>query len=138
MPKADRLSPGAVKLLQEPVLAHVATLMPDGSPQLTVVWIDAEDDGAHVLVNTGTKRLKLRNARKNPKVAVSVVSQEDPWRWVVVRGEVVDMTPGDAAEAHIDKLAQKYMGRQYPNHSAEDPRVLWRIKPTHVKTSKTD
>src|SRR5690242_3008617 len=61
MPRADRLPPGAVKLLKEPQLGHVVTLMPDGSPQITVVWIDAADDGSHVLVNTGTKRQKLRN-----------------------------------------------------------------------------
>ena len=73
MPKSDRLPPGAVKLLKEPQLGHVVTLMPDGSPQITVVWIDAEDDGSHVLVNTGTKRQKLRNVGRDKRVAVSVV-----------------------------------------------------------------
>ena len=137
MPRADHLPPGAVKLLKEPQLGHVVTLMPDGSPQITVVWIDAEDDGGHVLVNTGTRRQKLRNVGRDRRVAVSVVDKDDPWRWVVVRGEVVEVT-NEGAEEHIDTLAQKYMGRLYPNHNPDDPRVLWKIKPTSVTTGKVD
>jgi hypothetical protein len=68
---------------------------------------------------------------------VSVVDKNDPWRWVVVRGEVVEMT-NEGAEEHIDTLAQKYMGGLYPNHTPEDPRVLWKIKPASVTASKVD
>ena len=135
MPKADRLPPGAVKLLKEPQLGHVVTLMPDGSPQITVVWIDAEDDGSHVLVSTGTKRQKPRTVGRDRRVAVSVVDKEDTLRWMVVRGEVVERT-GEGAGEHIDALAQKHLGRRYPNHNPDDPRVLWRIKPTSVTARK--
>jgi len=134
VPRADRLPPGAVRLLKEPQLGHVVTLMPDGSPQIPVVWIDAEDDGGHVLVSTGTKRQKLRNVGRDRRVAVSVVDKDDPWRWVVVRGELVELTR-EGAEEHIDTLAQKYLGR-YPDHNPDDPRALRRIKPTGVTARK--
>ncbi len=132
MPRADKLSPGAVKLLQEPQLAQLATIMPDGSPQLTPVWVDVEPDGGHVLVNTSDGRLKTRNVASNPEVAVSVVDKENPWRWAIVRGTVVERRHEGAAE-HIDQLAKKYLGQdRYPWHNPSQPRVILRIKPHHV------
>jgi hypothetical protein len=68
---------------------------------------------------------------------VSVVDKNDPRRWVVVRGEVVEVT-NEGAEEHIDTLAQKYMGRLYPNHNPDDPGVLWKIKPASVTARKVD
>src|SRR5262245_46996783 len=79
MPRADRLSPGGVKLLQEKHLAIIATVMPDGSPQTTPVWVDVEPDGSHILINTVTGHLKANNINRDPRVAVTVVDSQNPW-----------------------------------------------------------
>ena len=132
MPKADRLSQGAVKLLQEPQLAHFTTLMKDGAPQTTPVWVDVEPDGSHVLVNTADTRLKTANVERDPRVSVSVVDSGNAWRYALVRGRVVERRH-EGAEEHIDTLARKYLGEEtYPNHNPAEPRVILRIKPDHV------
>ena len=110
MPKADRLSPGAVKLLQEKQIAQFATITPDGSPQVTPVWVDVEPDGGHVLINTADDRVKTRNVEGDPRVAVSVVDSQDFYRCPMVRGRIVERRHEGAAE-HIDKLVKKYFGQ---------------------------
>ena len=95
MPKADRLSPGAVKLLQEKQIAHVATVMADGSPQVTPVWVDVDDDGSHVIINSRQETLKTRNGVRNPRIALSVVDFANPYRVVQVRGTIVERLAGD-------------------------------------------
>jgi PPOX class probable F420-dependent enzyme len=132
MPKADALSAGGVKLLQEPQLAHFVTLMEDGSPQPTPVWVDVEDDGGYVLINTAKGRLKTGNIERNPKVAVSVVDKANDWRYVIVRGTVEEQRE-EGADAHIDKMAKKYIGQDvYPYRNPAETRVVLRIKPHHV------
>ena len=132
MPAADRLSPGAVKLLQEPQLAHFVTLMADGSPQVTPVWVDVEPDGSHVLVNTADGRVKANNVARDGRVALSVVDSQNPWRYVLVRGDIVERRHAGAAD-HIDALAKKYLGQdKYPFHREGEQRVILRIKPHHV------
>jgi PPOX class probable F420-dependent enzyme len=132
MPKADALSEGGVKLLQEPQLAHFVTLMEDGSPQPTPVWVDVEDDGSYVLINTAKGRLKTGNIERNPNVAVSVVDKTNDWRYVIVRGTVVEQRE-EGADAHIDKMAKKYIGQDvYPYRNPAETRVILRIKPSHV------
>lgn len=132
MPKTDKLSPGGVKLLQEPQLAQFATVMTDGSPQITPVWVDVEPDGSHILINTAEGRLKTRNIDRNPHVAVSVVDAQNAWRYVVVRGTVVEQQH-EGADDHIDRMAQKYLGKEtYPFRNSEETRVILRIKPHHV------
>lgn len=130
MPKADRLSPGGVKLLQEPQLAHFATLMPDGSPQITPVWVDVTPDGSRVIINTAEDRVKTSNVERDPRVAVTVVDAKNPWRYVIVRGRVVERRHEGARE-HIDALAKKYLGQdKYTFPTA--PRVMLLIQPHHV------
>ena len=131
MPKADHISPGGVKLLQEPQIAHFVTLMSDGSPQITPVWVDVELDGSHIIINTAEGNLKTRNLSQNPHVAISVVDKNNPWRYVLVRGTVVERQR-EGADAHIDKLAQKYLGRDYPWRQPGQQRIMLRIKPHHV------
>lgn len=132
MPKADALSAGGVKLLQEPQLAHFVTLMEDGSPQPTPVWVDVEDDGGYVLINTAKGRLKTGNIDRNPNVAVSVVDKANDWRYVIVRGTVEEQRE-EGADAHIDKMAKKYINQDtYPYHNPQEKRVILRIKPHHV------
>jgi PPOX class probable F420-dependent enzyme len=114
--------------------AHFATVMPDGTPQVTPVWVDHED-GEYVLVNTARGRRKEKNVKRNPKVGVSVLDPDDPYRYVSVRGEA-ELTEEGAVE-HIDKLAQRYMGvEEYPHHGEESgARVIVRISTDDVVTS---
>ena len=132
MPKADALSAGGVKLLQEPQLAHFVTLMEDGSPQPTPVWVDVEDDGGYVLINTAKGRLKTGNIDQNPNVAVSVVDKANDWRYVIVRGTVEEQRE-DGPDAYIDKMAKKYINQDtYPYRNPAEKRVILRIKARHV------
>lgn len=114
--------------------AHFATVMPDGTPQVTPVWVDHED-GEYVLVNTARGRRKEKNVRRNPKVGVSVLDPDDPYRYVSVRG-TAELTEEGAVD-HIDKLARQYMGvDEYPHHGDESgPRVIVRISTDDVVTS---
>jgi PPOX class probable F420-dependent enzyme len=121
-----KLSPQEVELLNEPQIATVATVMADGSPQLTPVWIDT--DGEAILFNTAKGRVKHRNLVRNPKVAVTVVDKDDFYRLVNVRGtaEIVE----EGADDHIDKLAKKYLGADsYPWRKADEQRVIVRVIP---------
>ncbi len=132
MPATDRLSPGAVKLLQEPQLAHFVTIMADGSPQVTPVWVDVEPDGGHVLVNTADGRVKTNNVARDGRVALSVVDAQNAWRYALVRGDIVERRH-EGADAHIDAMAKKYLGKDtYPFRREGEQRVILRIKPHHV------
>jgi PPOX class probable F420-dependent enzyme len=138
MPKTDRLSPGAVKLLQEKQLAHLATTMADGSPQVTPVWIDVAPDGSQVLINSAEGRVKTRNLSRNPNVAISVVDSNDPYRLVVMRGTIVERRH-EGADEDIDNLARKYLGKdKYPWRDPAQQRVTLIIKPTHVVERGTE
>lgn len=106
------ISPGFRKLLQEPAYCQIVTLMPDGSPQITQVWVDT--DGEHILINTAEGRQKERNVRRDPRVAVNVVDPTNAWRIAMVRGRVVDITTAGADQL-IDHLAKKYLNEDiYP------------------------
>lgn len=132
MPKTNTLSAGAVKLLQEPQLAHFTTLMGDGGPQTTPVWIDVEPDGSHLLVNTAEGRTKTENIERDPRVTVAVADRANDFRYALVRGTVVEHRH-EGADAHIDKLAQKYLGKEtYPFRNPAERRVILRIRPDHV------
>ena len=131
MPKATSVSPGAVKMLQERQFAHMITLMRDGSPQATVVWIDVEPDGQHVLVNSSENRLKTRNLRRDPRVSVSVLDANDAHRFVILRGRVVDIGKQGAPE-HYRALSVKYSGKE-PDRADLSDRLVLRIKPDHVR-----
>ena len=121
-------------LFERESFASFATVMPDGTPQVTPVWIDY--DGEHVLVNTAEGRQKERNVRSNPRVGLVVLDPEDPYRYVSIRGEVIEVTQDGAVE-HIHELTRRYMNlERYPNLEEEDgPRVLLRIRPERVVTS---
>jgi PPOX class probable F420-dependent enzyme len=117
-------------LLRRPSPCFLATLMPDGSPQLTQTWVDT--DGTNVLVNTVEGHQKVRNMRRDPRVAVNVADPDDPSRYVAVRGRVLGITPDGAAE-HIEQLAQRYLGRPYPWFGGRDQtRLLVTIGPESV------
>jgi PPOX class probable F420-dependent enzyme len=114
-------------LFEKRAFAHLATLMPDGRPQVTPVWVDF--DGRHVIINSAKGRVKDRNLRRDPRVALSIQDPENPYRYLEVRGKVVEVTE-EGADQHIDKMAKKYMGQdRYPGRSPGEVRVLYKIKP---------
>jgi PPOX class probable F420-dependent enzyme len=120
------------KLLEGKNFAFVATLMKDGSPQITPVWIDFEKDTNTVLVNTAEGRIKHKNISRDPRVAISVVNHSNPYEMVTIRGKVIEQITKDAAE-HADKLAKKYLGLdKYPYHSPNEKRVILKIEPARV------
>jgi PPOX class probable F420-dependent enzyme len=119
-------------LFSKQAFAHLGTVMPDGSPQVTPVWVDY--DGNHIRVNTAKGRVKDRNMRRNKKVALSITDPENPYRHVTVRGEVEDITE-QGADAHIDSLAKKYLGKdKYPFRQPGEVRVIYKIRPEKVAT----
>jgi len=110
--------------------AAVSTLMPDGSPQVSVVWVDADEE--YIYINTAEGRVKPENLRRDSRVAISVFDSQNPYRQAMVRGKAEEDTKIDA-EKHIDTLAMKYLGRdKYPRSTTGEKRVVFRITPEHV------
>jgi PPOX class probable F420-dependent enzyme len=117
-------------LFQKKAFANLATLMPDGTPQVTPVWCDF--DGSHILVNSARGRRKDINMQERPKVAISIMDPDNPYRYLEIRGTVDEITEQGAA-AHIDKMARKYLGvEKYPYSNPGEVRVLYKIKPEHT------
>ncbi len=124
-PMPEPISAGFEKLLREPAYCQIATLMPDGSPQITQVWVDT--DGEHLLVNTAEGRQKVKNVHRDPRVAVNVVDPDNAWRLAMVRGRVVEVTP-EGADRLIDELAKKYLDADtYPFRDPAEVRVTLKI-----------
>ena len=116
-------------LFEKKTFANLATVMPDGSPQVTPVWIDF--DGKHVLVNSARGRQKDQNMKRDSSVALALSDPENPYRYLEVRGRVVEITEEGASE-HIDKMARKYLGAEkYTNRKPGEVRVLYKIAPEH-------
>lgn len=112
--------------------ASLATLMPDGTPQVHVMWVDADDE--HILINTEVHRRKFKNMMANPIATVLIVHRDNPWLYVEVRGEVVGTVTGPVARSHIDALARKYMDvDEYPRPIVSE-RVILKIKPKRIVT----
>ena len=120
-------------LLTKPAFANLATLNPDGSPQVTPVWVDF--DGSHVIVNTARGRVKAKNLAREPRVALSIADPENPYRYLGIQGRVVEMTD-QGGDAHIDKMAKKYLGKDsYPARKAGEVRIVVKIEPDKVHTN---
>jgi PPOX class probable F420-dependent enzyme len=118
-------------LFNKPAFANLATLMPNGSPQVTPVWVDY--DGKHVIFNSAKGRQKDRNVRREPRVALTIMDPENPYRYVEVRGRVKEITE-KGADAHIDKMAKKYLNKdKYPFRQPGEVRVLYKIEPEHTQ-----
>jgi PPOX class probable F420-dependent enzyme len=117
-------------LFEKRAFAHLATIMKDGSPQVTPVWIDY--DGTYILVNSALGRVKDRNMRRDSRVAIEIMDPDDPYRYFQVQGRVVEITEDGAAD-HIDKMAYKYLGKErYPNRSPGEVRVLYKVLPEKI------
>ncbi|MFB6087175.1 MAG: PPOX class F420-dependent oxidoreductase [Haloarculaceae archaeon] len=122
------------ELFEKKTFAHVGTLLPDGSPHVTPVWVDYDAEADRLLVNTERDRRKEKNVRADPRVAVSIIDPDDPYRMLSVRGEV-DRITTEGAREHIDELAERYMGvDEYPN-PIQTERVILEIRPDDVSHS---
>jgi PPOX class probable F420-dependent enzyme len=123
-----KLTDEQAALFLEPNYAAVTTLRRDGSPHTTVVWVDW--DGENVIVNTNEWRVKPKHLRRDPRVNVTVIDRNDPYRWVSVTG-TAELT-NDGANDHIDRMAMKYRGKEKYDLKPEEQRVLVRVRPERV------
>jgi len=115
---------------QKKAFANLATLMPDGSPQVTPVWFDRTD--GHFRVNTAKGRVKARNMRAGSPVALAIMDPDNAYRYVQVRG-IVSRVTEEGADAHIDALAKKYLGQdKYPFRQPGEVRVIYEITPASI------
>jgi PPOX class probable F420-dependent enzyme len=120
----------ALPLLEGRHLAHIATVMADGSPQVTPVWIDHE--GNTIVFNTATNRLKARNLERDPRVSIAIVDAEDPYAPLTIQGRVVEITR-EGAEQHIDELSRRYLDEYpYRHRLPGEDRLIVRIEPEKV------
>jgi PPOX class probable F420-dependent enzyme len=122
----QELHPMVLELARAQNFAALTTLLPGGHPQTQVMWVDADDQ--HLLINTEVHRQKFRNVERDPRVTVTIWDKEDPYRFVEVRGEVVEKVKGQEARKHIDELSQKYRGKPYQTQIRSE-RVVLRIAP---------
>jgi len=119
-------------LFSKRAFASLATLMPDGSPQVTPVWVDIEGD--LITVNTAKGRQKDKNMRRDPRVALAIIDPDNPYRYLEIRGRITEIVE-EGADAHIDKMAKKYLGAdKYPYRQPSETRVMFKIQPERVNT----
>jgi PPOX class probable F420-dependent enzyme len=121
-------------LFKKKAFAHLATLMPDGAPQSTPVWVDF--DGHYVLINTAEGRQKDKNLQRDGRVALSITDPDNPYRYLEVRGQVAQRTK-DGADRHIDALAKRYLGKdKYPYAQPGEVRVVFKVEPKHITSTQ--
>ena len=123
----QQLHPMARELAAGKNFAAVSTQFPSGTIQTQMIWVDARD--GKIVLNTETHRAKYRNVQRDPRITVLIRDEQDPYRYVEVRGEVTSTTTGDQARAHIDELARKYTGGPYPPENIKSERVMLWITP---------
>ena len=122
----EEFHPMVLELARGQNFAALTTLLPGGHPQTQVMWVDANDQ--HLLINTEVHRQKYRNVERDPRVTITIWDREDPYRFVEVRGEVVEKVRGPEAREHIDELSHKYRGGPYKTRIKSE-RVVLRISP---------
>lgn len=116
-----KLSDDTKRLLDHANFAHLATLMPDGSPQSVPVWIGREGD--HIVISTGKNSLKARNTARDPRVAISIVEFADPYSELQIRGHVVERRP-DPEFKLMDPISMKYIGKPFPMRSPDQMALI--------------
>ena len=133
---AATLSPGVRKLFEDKNFAHVATLMPDGSPQVTPVWVELQGD--YIVWNSDESYQKMRNLRRDPRVAICIYDQESPERCVWIRGRVVEIRP-DSDGSHVDHMSKKYKGTDvYEAHLPGEQRRIVFVMPERMGSEGVD
>ena len=129
---SKKIDEKTLKLLTGPNFASVATLMKDGSPQVTPVWIDVDQHSNYILVNTARGRVKERNVDRDNRIAMSIFDSKNPYNFVSIRGKVIEKTTKDS-DNHIDSLTQKYLGiPKYPYRKPDEQRIILKIEPTSI------
>jgi PPOX class probable F420-dependent enzyme len=119
------------KLFEDKNFVFLSSLMKDGSPHVTPTWADIEN--GNILINTAIGRIKQKNISRDPRVALAIADQNNPYDMATIRGKVIEQISGDTAEEHIDKLAKKYIGKdKYPGRSPGEKRILLKIKPERI------
>jgi PPOX class probable F420-dependent enzyme len=127
----DKVIPNShLDLFKKKAFAHLATVMPDGKPQVTPIWVDY--DGRNVVFNTAEGRQKDKNLQRDARVAMSILDPDNPYRYLEVRGRIVERTHA-GADQHIDAMAKKYLGQdKYPFRQPNEVRVIYKVQPEHV------
>ncbi len=123
------LIPEDVEMLTGPNYATFVTMNEDGWPQATVTWVDAEN--GLILINTAKGRVKDRNVRADPRVAITVMREADAYDWISITGTVVGIEEGERAEQHIDELSHRYDGHGY-SYTPGQVREILRIRPERI------
>ena len=128
------IPPEFLDLFKGNAMAHLATIMPDGSPQVTPVWVELAPDG-YLLMNSAKGRIKDRNMRARPQVALELSDPKDPYRYIAIRGQVVEMKEEGAVEDN-HRLSRLYLGVDFPYPTEGQTRVTYRVEPLniHVRT----
>lgn len=126
------LEPQVIALLSRPNFAHLATLMPDGSPNITPVWITVRGD--NIVITSGESTLKVRNLRRDPRLALSVVDFHNPYEEVQIRGRVVEFRDDTSFEL-VDETSRKYTGKEFPWRNPEG-RVAVLVEAEKVRYTK--
>jgi len=127
--KKSVLSEQVIKIIKDKNFAFLGTIMRDGRPQVSPIWIDIDDNNNIILINTAYGRIKQKNITRDPRVSLSLVDKNNPYSMITIQGTVIEQTTVGADE-HIDKLAKKYLNiDRYPSHSPSIQRVICKIKP---------
>jgi PPOX class probable F420-dependent enzyme len=130
--KKSVLSEPVIKIIKDKNFAFLGTIMRDGRPQVSPIWIDIDDNNNIILINTANGRIKQKNITRDPRVSLSLVDKNNPYSMITIQGTVIEQTTIGADE-HIDKLAKKYLNiDRYPSHSPSIQRVICKIKPEKI------
>ena len=130
----DKIPASFLDLFEKKSFGHLATLMPDGSPQVSPLWVGY--DGKHLILNSEKGRQKDRNMRRDARVAVEVQDPDNAYRYLLVRGIIVEITE-EGAEQGIDDFSMRYNGTPYKYKNPNSPRVIYKVLPLHVTTSRS-
>ena len=129
---SDTIPEKYLDLFSKRAFGSLSTLMPDGTPQVTPVWVDY--DGGYVLFNSARGRQKDRNLRRDPRLALAILDPDNPYRYIEVRGRVIDVTE-QGADDHIDRLAKKYLGAdKYPLRRPGEVRLIYKVQVERVRS----
>ena len=136
MTERERIQPAAIPeshrdLIERPIIAALATTLPDGTPQVTPVWFDFA--GGYIFFNSARGRLKDRAVRTHPYVAIAMIDPQNPYRYLAIRGPVVEIAEQGARD-HIDLLARRYLGQEKYPGPADEERVKYTVAPEYVTT----
>jgi PPOX class probable F420-dependent enzyme len=128
----NQMTDQVIELIKGKNFAHFSTLMNDGSPQVTPTWIDLDEVGDSILISTVEGRIKRKNVSRDPRVAISISDENNPYNMVLIRGRVIEQTKEGAVE-HTDRLAKKYLGvDKYPFPTPIEKRIILKVKPERV------